>query len=93
MKNKEMIMEEIRQYIYSVLKDKFYIDELNSNELDYNSNLFEELRAFDSIDALELLVTIEDHYDLNDSYDEDGIEFLQSIQSISEYVYKRKFAE
>lgn len=91
MGDKKVILQEIKEYIKSILVDEFHITALNEGKIDDESDLFEELRGFDSIDALELLVIIEQHYEIEDSYDDMGIEFLRSVASLSEYVYNRKY--
>ncbi len=93
MEDKNVILQEIKEYIKSVLVDEFQITALNGEKIDDESNLFEEMRGFDSIDALELLVIIEEHYEIEDSYDDMGIEFLRSVASLSEYVYSRKYGK
>lgn len=88
MDNMELETKEIREYIKKILIEEFHVLTLNGEDIDDESNLFEELQNFSSIDALELLVMIEDQYGIEGSYDNVGIEFLQSISSLSEYVYQ-----
>ena len=56
---------------------------VEENDIDESSNLAEDLGA-DSLDAVELIMEIEDHFDI--SIDEEDAQDLQTVQDIIDYI-------
>ena len=56
---------------------------VSENDVDETSNLAEDLGA-DSLDAVELIMEIEDHFNI--SIDEEDAQDLQTVQDIIDYI-------
>jgi len=56
---------------------------VDENDVDAESNLAEDLGA-DSLDAVELIMEIEDHFNI--SIEEEAAQDLQTVQDIIDYI-------
>ena len=56
-------------------------------ELDSNENLFLEEYGYSSIDALELIIMIEDAFEIAIPEEKLNTDLLESVKSLTDYVY------
>ena len=70
--------EQIRRIIESIMKDN-YIE--NLNELDDDSSLYSI--GIDSINLIEIVIALEDHFDIEFSENELSMENFETINSIN----------
>lgn len=57
-------------------------------DIDSRENLFLEEYGYSSIDALELLVLIEDEFDVSIPEEKLNSDLLESVKSLADYIYE-----
>ena len=75
----------IKKQIIEIIKNCLELDELN---LSNNDNLIDNL-SINSIDAIGIFISIEDTFGIQIEDEELGVELIESIDSITNYVKKR----
>ena len=78
----EDIENEIKKILIELLQLDKKVDELDSNE-----NLFLEEYGYSSIDALELIIMIEDAFEIAIPEEKLNTDLLESVKSLTDYVY------
>lgn len=78
----EDIENEIKKIFIELLQLDKKVDELDSNE-----NLFLEEYGYSSIDALELIIMIEDAFGIAIPEEKLNTDLLESVKSLTDYVY------
>ena len=78
----EDIENEIKKLFIELLQLDKKVDELDSNE-----NLFLEEYGYSSIDALELIIMIEDAFEIAIPEEKLNTDLLESVKSLTDYVY------
>lgn len=78
----EDIENEIKKIFIELLQLDKKVDELDSNE-----NLFLEEYGYSSIDALELIIMIEDAFEIAIPEEKLNMDLLESVKSLTDYVY------
>ena len=78
----EDIENEIKKIFIELLQLDKKVDELDSNE-----NLFLEEYGYSSIDALELIIMIEDAFEIAIPEEKLNTDLLESVKSLTDYVY------
>ena len=78
----EDIENEIKKIFIELLQLDKKVDELDSNE-----NLFLEEYGYSSIDALELIIMIEDAFEIAIQEEKLNTDLLESVKSLTDYVY------
>lgn len=78
----EDIENEIKKIFIELLQLDKKVDELDSNE-----NLFLEEYGYSSIDALELIIMIEDAFEIAIPEEKLNTDLLKSVKSLTDYVY------
>ena len=78
----EDIENEIKKIFIELLQLDKKVDELDSNE-----NLFLEEYGYSSIDALELIIMIEDAFEIEIPEEKLNTDLLESVKSLTDYVY------
>ena len=73
---------EIKKIFIELLQLDKKVDELDSNE-----NLFLEEYGYSSIDALELIIMIEDAFEIAIPEEKLNTDLLESVKSLTDYVY------
>ncbi len=76
------IENEIKKIFIELLQLDKKIEELDSNE-----NLFLEEYGYSSIDALELTIMIEDAFEITIPEEKLNTDLLESVKSLTDYVY------
>ena len=62
------------------------LQDINPEEIGDDQALFVEGLGLDSIDALGLIVLLQQHYDIKLSNAEDGPKVFQSVRTMAEYI-------
>lgn len=70
--------------------EQLNLEDITPADIKDDAPLFAGGLGLDSIDALELIVLIEKHYDIRIVNPEDGKAIFQSINSMAEYISKVK---
>ena len=78
----EHIENEIKKIFIELLQLDKKVEELDSNE-----NLFLEEYGYSSIDALELIIMIEDAFEIAIPEEKLNTDLLESVKSLTDYVY------
>lgn len=78
----EDIENEIKKIFIELLQLGKKVEELDSNE-----NLFLEEYGYSSIDALELIIMIEDAFEIAIPEEKLNTDLLESVKSLTDYVY------
>ena len=78
----EDIETEIKKIFIELLQLDKKVEELDSNE-----NLFLEEYGYSSIDALELIIMIEDAFEIAIPEEKLNTDLLESVKSLTDYVY------
>lgn len=76
----------LKQYIIEALN----LEDMTPDDIDDEAPLFGEGLGLDSIDALELIVLMEKHYDIRLASAAEGKEIFKSIQTMADYVAKNR---
>ena len=66
--------------------ERLNLEELKPEDIDENQPLFVEGLGLDSIDALELIVLLQQEYKIKLSKADDGPKVFRSVRSIAEYI-------
>ena len=66
--------------------ERLNLEELKPEDIDENQPLFVEGLGLDSIDALELIVLLQQEYKIKLSKAEDGPKVFRSVRSIAEFI-------
>ena len=78
--------------IRHIIVDRLQLEGVDVSDIKDDTPLFEEGLGLDSVDALELVLGLEQEFGLKIESDEMGKETLQTVQSIAAFV-ARKLAE
>lgn len=78
----EHLIEELKQEIVERLK----LQDVDWHQIDSDAPIFIEGLGLDSIDALELLVLIDQKYGLKVASSEEGKRILYSVRTMAEYI-------
>jgi len=78
--------EDIENEIKKILIELLQLDK-KVEELDSNENLFLEEYGYSSIDALELIIMIEDAFEIAIPEEKLNTDLLESVKSLTDYVY------
>lgn len=62
------------------------LQEVQPNDIGNDQPLFKEGLGLDSIDALELIVLLQQHYNVRISNPEQGPEIFRSVRTMAEYI-------
>ena len=83
-------MTDLKQQLKKIIIDDLKIQGVTPEELDDNDPLFGEGLGLDSLDAVELVVLIQKHFDVQIADMEEGREAFTSINSLAQYIDDRK---
>jgi acyl carrier protein len=82
---KELI-EQIKEMVVRDLK----LQGVNPAEIDDNAPLFEEGLGLDSLDAVELVVLVQKHFDVQIEDMDEGQAAFKSIRTLAEFIEARR---
>ncbi len=85
----DKLMADLKQQIIEALNLKH----LKAEDIGDDQPLFVEGLGLDSIDALELIVLLQQHYNIKLENPQEGPEIFQSVRSMATYITKRQTAK
>lgn len=83
-------MEELMQKLKVQIIEQLSLDEVTPEEIGDEDPLFGGGLGLDSIDALELIVLLDKHYQVQIPNPEDGRTIFHSVKSMAEFIMKNK---
>lgn len=86
--NMEELMADLKKKIIEALNLKH----LKPEDIDNSQPLFVDGLGLDSIDALELIVLMQQHYNIKIANPEDGPKIFSSVKAMAEYIVAHKNA-
>ena len=84
-------MDNLRDELKAKIIEQLNLEDLQPDEIDNSAPLFgDDGLGLDSIDALEFIVLLEQHYGIKISDPAQGKEIFYSIDSLADYVEKHR---
>jgi acyl carrier protein len=85
-------MENLMQDLKSQIIDQLNLQDLSPADIGDDEPLFVEGLGLDSIDALELIVLLQQHYGIKVANPEEGPKIFHSVKTMAEYITAHKQA-
>jgi acyl carrier protein len=85
-------MENLIQDLKSQIIDQLNLQDLSPADIGDDEPLFVEGLGLDSIDALELIVLLQQHYGIKVANPEEGPKIFRSVKTMAEYIVAHKQA-
>jgi len=79
-------MDKLMSDLKKQVVEQLNLQDINPEEIGDDQALFVEGLGLDSIDALELIVLLQQHYDIKLSNAEDGPKVFRTIRTMAEYI-------
>lgn len=83
-------MENIKLQLKEQIIEQLNLEGITPSDIADDSSLFGEGLGLDSIDALELIVLMENHYSIKLLNPEEGKSVFHSINTMADYISKHK---
>ncbi len=83
-------MQELMQNLKVQIVEQLNLKDIKPEDIGDDQPLFVEGLGLDSIDALELIVLLQQHYGLKLAKAEDGPEVFRSVLSMAKYITANK---
>ena len=83
-------MQELMQNLKVQIVEQLNLKDIKPEDIGDDQPLFVEGLGLDSIDALELIVLLQQHYGLKLTKAEDGPEVFRSVSSMAKYITANK---
>ena len=83
-------MEDLKKDLKEMLVRDLKLQDVNPEEIGDADPLFEEGLGLDSLDAVELVVLINKHYDIQIQDMEEGRVAFASINALADYITQRR---
>ncbi|HNQ61447.1 MAG TPA: phosphopantetheine-binding protein [Bacteroidia bacterium] len=83
-------MQELMQNLKVQIVDQLNLKDVKPEDIGDDQPLFVEGLGLDSIDALELIVLLQQHYGIKLAKAEDGPEVFRSVNSMARYITEHK---
>ncbi len=80
------LKEELKKHLIEQLN----LEEVNVEDIEDDAALFGDGLGLDSIDALELIVLLDTHYNIKIDNPEQGQEIFKSVNSMAEFIEKNR---
>lgn len=80
------LKEEIKQHLIEQLN----LEDVRVEDIDNDAPLFGDGLGLDSIDALEIIVLLDTHYDIKIKDPGQGKEIFQSVNSMAEFIVNNR---
>jgi acyl carrier protein len=87
-----MNLAELEANLKKQIVEQLNLNDVNPEEIATDEPLFGKGLGLDSIDALELIVLLEEKYGLKISQSEDGPKIFHSVATIAKYITEHKAA-
>ncbi|MCG8573260.1 MAG: phosphopantetheine-binding protein [Flavobacteriales bacterium] len=79
-------MEELLEKLKGEIIEQLNLEDVKAEDIGNDDPLFGDGLGLDSIDALELIVLLDQNYGIAIANPEEGREIFQSVQSIADYI-------
>ena len=83
-------MGNLKEDLKSQIIEQLNLEEVSVSEIEDDMPLFGDGLSLDSIDALELIVLLEQYHGVRIANPEEGKEIFQSVNSMAEYIIQEK---
>lgn len=83
-------MEELKAKLKEEIIEQLNLEDISVSDIKDDTPLFGEELGLDSIDALELIVLLENNYNIKITNPEEGKDVFNSINSMAEYISNNK---
>jgi acyl carrier protein len=83
-------MEELLQKLKVQIVEQLNLKDINPSDIVNDDSLFGDGLGLDSIDALELIVLLQQEYGIKLSKAEDGPKVFKSVQTMADYIMANK---
>jgi acyl carrier protein len=83
-------MENLKKNLKEMLVKDLKLQDINPEEIGDDDPLFEQGLGLDSLDAVELVVLINKHYDIQIQDMEEGRVAFASINALADYISKQQ---
>jgi acyl carrier protein len=83
-------MSELKENLKKQIVEQLNLKDIRPEDIADDQPLFVEGLGLDSIDALELIVLLQQHYGIKLTRSEDGPQVFKTINSIAEYIEANK---
>ncbi len=83
-------MENTKKQLKEILVNDLKLQGINPEDISDTEPLFGEGLELDSLDAVELVVLIQKHFDIQIADMEEGQKAFESINSLAQYIMDRK---
>jgi acyl carrier protein len=83
-------MENLKKNLKKMLVKDLKLQDINPEEIGDDDPLFEQGLGLDSLDAVELVVLINKHYDIQIQDMEEGRVAFASINALADYISKQQ---
>ena len=83
-------MEELKKQIKEMVVRDLKLQGIDPVEIDDDASLFEEGLGLDSLDAVELVVLVQKHFDVQIEDMDEGQAAFKSINTLAEFIAARR---
>lgn len=83
-------MGNLKEELKSQIIEQLNLEEVSVSEIEDDMPLFGDGLSLDSIDALELIVLLEQYHGVKIANPEEGKKIFQSVNSMAEYIIQAK---
>ena len=83
-------MDELKAKLKEQIIEQLNLEDFTVEDIGDDMSLFGDGLGLDSIDALELIVLLENNYSIKLTNPEDGKSVFQSVNSMAEYITKNQ---
>ena len=83
-------MEKLKRELKEQIIERLNLEDFSVSDINDDTALFGEGLGLDSIDALELIVLMENDYGVELANPEEGKEIFSTINSMADYISKNK---
>lgn len=88
-----MEMEKLMADLKAQIIEQLNLQEVKPEDIGDDAPLFKDGLGLDSIDALELIVLLQQHYGIRVANPEDGPRIFQSVRTIAQFITEQKAAQ
>lgn len=83
-------MQELLQNLKKQIVDQLNLKDIKPEDIGDDQPLFVEGLGLDSIDALELIVLLQQHYGIKLTKSDDGPKVFKTVRTMAEYIQANK---